>query len=184
MATTRDGLPRAMFDVGFWRGSPKWEGATPAAIGLFVACLSHSTEHGSDGFVSSSKYLGTTLGLPSKAVRAPLRFLLQRDILRDHGDRLEIVGYLDHNRSAAQVREERERKSAAGREAAARRWNGSTHGSPIPGAMQREGVEGVVPSHVPNASVTNGTTAYTNTRTRERCATHPGIRGIDCDCAP
>lgn len=120
------GLPRFMADCGFWR-HPKWSGTDLAQIGLFIACLSYCYEHETDGVLPGPGVddLACALGLKPRQVKPALASLLSRGSLEVVANRFAIVDFASHNPTSSEIREHREARSAAGKKAAAARWNAS-----------------------------------------------------------
>lgn len=115
------GLPRFMLDCGWWR-SRHWTGAGLAAIGLQTCAISYCYEHGSDGRVPKED-LALALGLREKEVKGAVAVLLKKGRWVDVGDEYEIVGYLGHNPSQAEIEEYRTKKSLAGQAGNHEKWH-------------------------------------------------------------
>lgn len=115
------GLPKFTANCGFWR-HPRWLGADLDELGLFVACLSYCYEHGTDGALPSRTTLAVGLGLPEKQVKRGLGKLVERGALVETPTGIDIDGYLEHNPSAREVAESKERRSKAGKKGAEARW--------------------------------------------------------------
>lgn len=117
------GLPKYVMECGWWRHR-SWVGAGLAAIGLQGCGVSYCHEHETDGRLPGPDIedLAAALGLRPREVRPALKVLLERGRWLVTADGYEIVGYLDHNPSSADVRDHRARRTAAGRRAATARW--------------------------------------------------------------
>lgn len=123
------GLPRYMMDCGWWRNGRKWRRRTLAEMGLMTAMVSFANEHGTDGVLPGDvEELAQALSLPLKEVRATLPKLKDRGAIRtlkpeeDDSD-IEIVDFLEHNPSRAEVDADRRRKAAASARGNHQRWH-------------------------------------------------------------
>lgn len=115
-------LPRFALDCGFWR-TRRYAGASPAVVGLQTAAVSYCHEHGSDGWIPDDG-LATSLGFKEREVAKLVPEMLRRNIWRPASDGgFEVVGYLDHNPSRAQVRDDRQKRSEAGVKGNHDRWH-------------------------------------------------------------
>lgn len=115
-------LPRFALDCGFWR-TRRYAGASPAVVGLQTAAVSYCHEHGSDGWIPDDG-LATSLGFKEREVAKLVPEMLRRNIWRPADDGgFEVVGYLDHNPSRAQVKEDRQKRSDAGAKGNHDRWH-------------------------------------------------------------
>jgi hypothetical protein len=117
------GLQRFMLDCGFWR-SPKYSGVSLAAIGLQTCAISYCYEHGTDGLVPGDpETLAMSLGVRERDVRKAMPELVDRGRWIEHGDSLEVVGYLDHNPSRDEVAAYRQKRATASLKGNHERWH-------------------------------------------------------------
>lgn len=118
------GLPRFMMDCGFWR-SRKWAGSGLDEIGLQAAAVSYCYEHSTDGMLPGPDVgdLAAALGVREReAERAVAKMLKSKRWARRRSG-YEIVGYLDHNPSAAEVDEFRTERASSGAKGNHVRWH-------------------------------------------------------------
>lgn len=117
------GLPRYYMDVGWWQG-PRWAGATLGEVGLFSAMVGYCTKHATDGRLPGDvNALAAVLGLRANEVRKALRAIEQRGRVERVADDLMIVGYVDHNPTAAETETYYAGRSTAGSFGAHVRWH-------------------------------------------------------------
>lgn len=130
-----NGLPRFMVDCGFWR-HPKWQGQGQGNVldqmGLYVACISYCYEHETDGILPGPDAgdLGVALGIRGRFVKPALEGLVTRGSVIAHPDRLEVRSFISHNPTRADIEQHRQKRSAAGKKAAAARWPGKNGAPP------------------------------------------------------
>ena len=130
-----DKLPKFTLEVGFHR-HPKWVGASAQAIGVFVASLSYCAEHGTDGRLMRAEgrddSLATALGIALRDVRRVRKELVERGLWEIENGWLQVHDYLDHNPSAAEVKDNARRRAAASEKANHVKHHVLPHGTPNP----------------------------------------------------
>lgn len=121
-----EGLPKFTLTCGFWR-SRKAVGMSLAAIGLKACGVSYCYEHGIDGKLPKGhENIAAAFGLKAAQVKAAMKELLTRDIWREHEEHIEIVNFLEHNPSRADVQEYRRKREQAASKANHSRWHKET----------------------------------------------------------
>lgn len=118
-----EGLQRFNMVCGFWR-SPKYVGLSLSAVGLAAAGVSYCYEHSTDGKLPKGvPSIAAALGLQQGQVKKAMQELIGRTIWTEERDHTQIVGYLEHNPSAVEVRDHRAKKKAAAIKANHARWH-------------------------------------------------------------
>ena len=87
---------------------------------LFVCGLCYCDEYGTDGLIPINAVgsLTNTISKPERAAKA----LLKSGLWEEDGEYYVVRNYLRINRSAKEIAEQKQRRSASGRRAAAKRW--------------------------------------------------------------
>lgn len=106
-------MPWGALDDGFHE-DPRVIDAGLAAAGLYACCTTYCARHLTDGFLPAKALVRMLDGGNARPVSA----LVNAGLLRKHGDRYEVVGYLAANPTREQV-DERKAKAKA---AAQARW--------------------------------------------------------------
>lgn len=118
------GLPRFMMDCGFWR-SRKWAGAGLDEIGLQAAAISYCYEHSTDGMLPGPDVgdLAAALGVREREAEKAVTKMVKSKRWARRRAGYEIVGYLDHNPSAAEVEDFRTERATSGTKGNHVRWH-------------------------------------------------------------
>jgi len=117
-------MPWGRVDSDFWRHRKVDAlnlSLAHACVGVFWLAVAWSNDKGTDGLLNPAaiRQLGIT---PEEAEE-----LVRVGMWDREGDALRVHDFLDFNRSAAQIAEEKQRREEAGRAGADARWNGTSH---------------------------------------------------------
>ena len=125
LAKQADGLPRYMMDCGWWLRGHKWRARTLAEMGLHEAGVSYCNQHGTDGVLPGPvEELAAALGLPLTETKRTLPKLVERKAWKKRpDDDYEILGFLDHNPSRAEVNTDRRKKAEKSAKGNHQRWH-------------------------------------------------------------